>query len=222
MMTRNLFKLVFPTIFALILLAGEASGENSYRLPDRVQPSRESLQSLHDRMSHLGREDQEARQRIVRTIRLYRGARSKNERDYFRMEYVEARAAQVGGVAVNIIGLLREQDRFLDQGRRAGLSHRQMAESPQLRGMQDTLVMIITVEEEARRTPPVGRRTEENLADLAREEALTYVLANLLSPPAVSTAAFAPRVKKIKTRLYGDLEGLRQEVEYLRRQLAEI
>ena len=90
MMTRNLFKLVFPTIFALILLAGEASGENSYRLPDRVQPSRESLQSLHDRMSHLGREDQEARQRIVRTIRLYRGARSKNERDYFRMEYTRA------------------------------------------------------------------------------------------------------------------------------------
>ncbi len=138
-------------------------------------------------------------------------ARSVNERDFYRLDYVEQKVVYLTAMARHIIGLLDEQLQLAINMRKAKQAYVRLLASEVLPNLEGLVLMV----------------TEENgyaaMDDLqARNNLQEMALNSLAVPPPLVGAAYENRSSSMFQRLYRGLEDLHGEGRYLREMIGKI
>lgn len=145
-------------------------------------------------------------------------ARSANERDFFRLDYVEQRVFYLHATAQHVIRLIDGQRQLALNMRQAEQAYTQLLESEVLPGLHNLMSMVIV--------SSTGQSQAQDHADLealyARRHLQEMVLNNLAMQPPLMGAFYKSRNRNMFKQLYQGLEDLRHEVDTLRNQMGRI
>lgn len=204
-------------LFALsaAIYGGDALAETGTVVNDLWQLSQQHGQQFHNRYKAMERADRSGQRRIEIAFLQLQSARTANAKTYHRLDYVEQRALHIKTMAQEMIGLLRDNDRYLEASEKAHKNFSLFLDSDQLVGMRNLVNMVMAAEQ---------KRQSES-ADLVKDASsrlLTLSLAYLVTPPQVMDASQLRSAKDCRDDLMRCLQKFRKEIDYLDRQLQTI
>lgn len=223
-MTAKLIISILPIgIFTCCLLHGMPAGaETSFELP-----LKQNMFMQYDTIQNFIYEFEDQNQlwqhKIHQAGQKVRSSPNSREKRFYRLEYIRLRALHVKKNVAWMTKVIRMQDTFLKHIDHAAQRHAAFAQSPQMKGMQNLMHMVVFIESEGRSEKKrSGTENEMVLIQVIQGDLLTYVLATLVSPHPGADPEFRKKIVNLRQSMYHSLFDLKEEFLYLSRRLKEI
>ncbi len=211
----KIFRITLLTFMTLLVSVSLVCAETGTVVDDLWRLTQEQGQNFHNRFLAFERADQAGQRRIESAVRQLRSAKTANTQTYCRLDYSEQRALHIKTMAREVIGLLNDNDQFVNATSRAKKNHSMFIQSDQLIGMRTLLTLIINEEQR-------GAVESKTLVEDASSHILTLALTHLVTPPAFMSEELTRSLSSYRKDLKHCLEGFRKEIDYLDRQMQTI